>query len=620
MYKLSVPFKLNQVEKYGAEVLIKNLKEVKADYVFLAFDSYIKDENRAKKTFDALAKAVPIFKAAGFKVGAWFCGLRVENDKEYTHITSPNGKVSRNQVCPSDEDFGAFAQEFIKNVAKCAPDVILLDDDYRYGFLDCGLGCACKNHRAYMEQILGEKLPEEGLSELIFGGGKNKYRSAYLKANGHFLKEFAKNARVAIDSVNPDIRLGLCACITTWDFDGVSAAELSRIMAGNTEPFLRLIGAPYWAHNRNWGNRLQDVIELTRMERTWCGEGIEILAEGDTYPRPRFTCSANALEGFDTAFRAAGVLSGIHKYIFDYYAAPEYDNGYKLKHLKNQSVYKAIEENFADKTAVGVRVYEAMAKFENMEVPPYHSGKDSVQNMFFSPAAKLLAAQTIPSVYEGLGTVGMAFGENVKYIDDAALDNGLIIDGVAAQILQQKGIDTGIQEVLGRIKGWEEFDLHCKNYLNLGGSSAFEISVKDGAEVLSEIVVDEKLVPLAYTYQNANCQKFLVFTIDAYGTSEHALKQSIRGQQIAKAIVWMGKKLPAQMLGNPDCYMLCKENERGKAVWIGNFFGDECLNTTVTLDKDYKTVEFINCTGTLDGNKVIIDNIHPYASVGFSVK
>ena len=82
----------------------------------------------------------------------------------------------------------------------------------------------------------------------------------------------------------------------------------------------------------------------------------------------------------------------------------------------------------------------------------------------------------------------------------------------------------------------------------------------------------------------------------------------------------LGEKLPAQMLGNPDCYMLCKENERGKAVWIGNFFGDECLNTTVTLDKEYKTVEFINCTGTLDGNKVIIDNIHPYASVGFSVK
>ena len=51
------------------------------------------------------------------------------------------------------------------------------------------------------------------------------------------------------------------------------SATVSRILAGNTKPYLRTIGAPYWAVNRSWGNRVQDVIELTRMERSWCGEG-----------------------------------------------------------------------------------------------------------------------------------------------------------------------------------------------------------------------------------------------------------------------------------------------------------------------------------------------------------
>ena len=38
------------------------------------------------------------------------------------------------------------------------------------------------------------------------------------------------------------------------------------IMAGNTQPFVRLIGAPYWAANRSWGNFVQDVVELPEDE------------------------------------------------------------------------------------------------------------------------------------------------------------------------------------------------------------------------------------------------------------------------------------------------------------------------------------------------------------------
>ena len=100
---------------------------------------------------------------------------------------------------------------------------------------------------------------------------------------------------------------------------------------------------------------------------------------------------------------------------------------------------------------------------------------------------------------------------------------------------------------------------------------------------------------------------------------EHALKHYERGEQIEGFIRSLGKKLPASMRGNPGCYMLCKENTTGKSVWIGNFFADECMNTTVILDKEYESIEFINCTGKLLGNKVVLDTIPPFASVGFSV-
>ena len=44
------------------------------------------------------------------------------------------------------------------------------------------------------------------------------------------------------------------------EMTGIPLGTLSKILAGNTKPFLRLIGAPYWARAKSWGNRLADVI------------------------------------------------------------------------------------------------------------------------------------------------------------------------------------------------------------------------------------------------------------------------------------------------------------------------------------------------------------------------
>lgn len=620
MYKLSVPFLPEQIENYGVEPFIDNLKKIGADYVFLGLGTLIVDSQKHEKLISLLNEYVPRLQSAGFMVGLWIWAFMIPEENNYTHITSPNGKVSAEEVCPSDEEFCSFAYERIRALASTKPDMIMFDDDFRYGFIDCGLGCTCKNHKKYMSDILGEKIPDEDLGKLIFGGGRNKYRSAYLKANGYYFRRFAKISRDAVDSVDGNIRLGPCACMSTWDFDGVSAAELSRIMAGNTKPFLRLIGAPYWSYLRGWGNRLQDVIELERMESSWCDGEIELLAEGDSYPRPRFTCSANQLEGFDLALRASGALDGIHKYVFDYVSDPYYESAYVRKHLENSELYKTVDRCFGGKTPVGVRVWEHMTKFEDMDVPYYYEGKDDVQNTFFSPAARMLASHAIPSVYEGLGTVGIAFGENAKYLDTGALEGGLILDVTAAQILEASGVDIGLCSADGVFNSAKEYFIKDKRYVNAFNCPVKRITVKPGAKVESFFFEEETARVGSYTYKNDKGQCFLVFAFDGYNMSEHAFKQYERGEQIVDAIAEMGKTLPAVMLGNPDCYMLCKDADESRAVFIGNFFSDECVNTTVTLDGEYKTVEFINCDGVLNGNSVTIDRIEPFASVGFEVK
>lgn len=98
-----------------------------------------------------------------------------------------------------------------------------------------------------------------------------KFR-AFVAANRHFMLDFATDIRKYLDETAPHVRLGLCACMSTWDFDGISPYELSKVLAGGTKPFLRLIGAPYWAVKQSWGNRLQNIKWLSGTELpAFCG-------------------------------------------------------------------------------------------------------------------------------------------------------------------------------------------------------------------------------------------------------------------------------------------------------------------------------------------------------------
>ena len=619
MYKLAVPIYLEQIEDYGLGDTIIKLKEIGAETVFIAIGSYEVDENKRNKKFALTKKSIDELRTAGFKVGIWLWTFMIEGDNKYVHITSPNGAICKDIVCPSDPEFRKFAYDYLRELATLNPDIIMYDDDFRYGFLDCGYGCACENHKAYVSKLLGVDLPSD-YAKRVFGGGKNKYRTAFLKANAHFFKQFALGARKTVDSVNSNIRLGLCSCISTWDFDGISALELAKILAGNTKPFLRLIGAPYWARAKSWGNRLADVIELERMESSWCDDSVEIFAEGDSYPRPRFTCSANMLEGFDTAMRASGAVDGILKYTFDYYSAVNYESGYNDKHIKNMSIYEKIDEYFSGKTPVGVRIYEFMNKFENMDVQTYYDGKDGVQDTFFSPASRMITSHTLPTVYNGLGTIGVAFGENVKYLDEKGLSNGFIIDVVGAKFLEEKGVDVGLKSKGETLFADREYYVSQNQYVGLIKCRVNEIEVKPNAKIESFVLHGDKKSVGSYTYQNDKGQNFLVLAFDGYSMNEHAFKHYARGTQILEFIKSLGKKLPAEMHGNPDCYMICRESDNEKAVWLGNFFTDECMQTVINLDKEYSQIEFINCTGKLEKDEVKIDSIPPYGLVGFRLR
>ena len=629
MHKISVPVMNYNVKRSDRKKLLQELRRFNAERIFLALDTYENDKKKRIESLKELEDNCKFFKEKGFEVGAWIWTFWVKNNTEFRNMRSIKGTEIREFMCPTDEKFVEFATDYMSDIAKCGIDLIMFDDDFRYGFLSDSPACLCDKHIEIINSITGEKSIREEIYNHIVSGRKNKFRDAYLKANGDAFRNFAYAVRNAVDKVDCTIRIGACACMSSWDIDGTDSYELAKILAGNTKPFVRLIGAPYWSVNKSWGNSLQDVIELERMESSWTRhEDIEIMAEGDVFPRPRINCPASFLEGFDTAIRASGCTDGILKYGVDYYSNTDYETGYAVFHERNVPLYNAIDKMFGNKKSCGVRVYESMKKVADMVMPTTVNNQVNIQDLFFSKAARTLTCNSIPTVYEGMGVCGIVFDENARNIPLKDIENGLIIDIAAAEILTQRGIDVGIEWIGDTLPQSSDCsDLNCEhfieddNHIATHDSIIYDIKLKENAEVLSDINTDKGLKPVSYRYENANGNRFLVLNLNTRQGSDILLRHYARSRQYADNIPWLsGNKLPAYIYGHPSLYMQTKEKDNCLAVGIWNFYADTALEPVVELGKDYSDIKFINCEGQLNGKKVYLNNISPFAFVGFEVK
>lgn len=626
-YNVSVPVINRVFKRQGREAVLKELRKLGAKRVFLARNIYIYDPEERKKMLAELKDNCAYLKDAGFEVGTWGWSFQIDGNTDPFHHIRGFGGVREDPLgrCPLDPEFRRFVGEYVKDLVKTGVDMLLFDDDYRLAYWGGTFGCGCKLHMTRIGEILGETIDPVEFKDKMLSGGPNKYREAYMQVNREALGGFAEYIRKCVDEVDPNVRIGVCSCMN-WDFDGICPAEISRIMAGKTKPFLRLIGATYWPTQPRWSiyNRLGAVIEFERMERSWCDDDMEIVAEGDVYPRPRFAVPSSYLELFDTALMADGGLDGIMKYALDYTADPSYERGYVEAHCRNNEIRQQIREVFSHKNACGVRIYEKRKKFSEMEIPQQQAGSDNILSVFYSPAAKMTSSLSIPTTYHGCGTCGIVFGENARGLSCDALDNGLILDLTAARILKEQGIDTGLEDVIGSIKPVEEYFIDEDTY-SAAGYTGYITEINKKAQVKSVYIYhvdgEECRVPASYCYENADGNRFLVFTFDMYFNTETCFRSYTRAHQLIHAAEYLsGTGLPAFIEGNPDLYMMTKKDDMDKlAVGLWNIYADPVYEPVVTLSRNYENIRFINCQGRLEGNRVVLSPVNAFTFAGFEV-
>lgn len=601
---------------------IEAMKEAEVSRVFLCgINACFDSEDIQLYVAERFGKYAKIFESEGFEVAAWLDpighgGSSVKKfDSEYVYMESRSGKVNNDAKCPLGEKFVSDVQDYLQLLIKNGAKMIMLDDDYRMNIRSGEPYCFCEKHLELMSQYLGREVSAQDFSK-IFVGAPSEERKAYMYAQGEGLKQMAQALREAIDEIDPTVRLGHCACLSTWDIDGVDSFTLAKIFAGKTKPFLRLIGAPYWVGARGCKN-LSAIVQYERMQESWCeDENIEIFAEGDVYPRPRYVVPSSYLELFDLAVRASGGFDGVLKYMFNYENKYDYDTGYVAHHNRNTENRKWIEDHFDGKETLGLKLFEPMNTLE------YSEQAYNLDHRCISPSLKFSAYNAVSSKFDGDGLT-VIWGDSAWLATENELKDGAILDGVAAEILTRRGFDVGI------IEFGEKFSVNRETYLgsindsiSLSNSIAYNMKISDSAEILS--VLNGENVG-SYTYTNTKGQKFLVYTFDGRKISEDVdrgltgITGNYRKQQLFETIEKFGADVPLCKTDAPFLYMIARGDENEMSVFLMNAYEDSVLSPEVYVGDGYVRVEACNGTAELVDGKVVLSDISAYGFAAFTV-
>ena len=356
----------------------------------------------------------------------------------YVNLTDGD---ARYVVCPYDPGFQAYIQQQFAILAQTAPDMIMVDDDFRLIFR-AGKGCACPLHLAQIKKRVNAPVTRADLLARMQAedSADGLYTNAFVGTQGESLIASARAMRAGIDSVDAHIPGSYCCCGPDSEF----AADIAEILAGAGNPVVVRINnscyTPLGMKRFSWkaSQRAALAVDLLRDRVDY------ILAETDTCPQNRYSTSAAFLHAHFTASIIEGARGAKH-WITRLF---EYEPGAGVAYRKKLAKYSNFYEELAK---IGLSL-----KWKGCRIPTYREMRLSYRELGFyssnSWGFTVLERLGVP-MYYGSAAGGTVFlDENcchrfTKAQKKAFLHGNCVLTGEAAEMLAREGFAeyTGVQ-------------------------------------------------------------------------------------------------------------------------------------------------------------------------------
>lgn len=256
-----------------------------------------------------------------------------------THVNFNNGVATR-VVCPCDDGFKEYIYNVMATIAKCNPECIMVDDDFRLIWYK-GDGCACPMHMERFNKLAGTNITREELWEIVNQKTPlaKKYTDLFIQTQRESLVETAKSMRAGIDSVNPYLPASYCCCGNNAEF----AYEIANELKGKGNPVVvRINNGNYTPEGARYLSRVFQRC-ATQVEKLK-GKVDYLLAETDTCPQNRYSTSAMSLHSHYTGSILEGANGAKHWITRLITHEPKSGEAYRRVLGKNRGFYERLAE------------------------------------------------------------------------------------------------------------------------------------------------------------------------------------------------------------------------------------------------------------------------------------
>jgi hypothetical protein len=601
-FAASAPFRIINI----TPLLVKHKAEITADLRRLQQDCGVTDvafmlplhPQEAKPSMDKPMRLRDLFlemreplRGSGLRVGILLqslIGHGTPTDAKFQRITTAAG-TAKNSFCPLDPDFKNYIRQAVATVTATRPDFLLVDDDFRLSHGD--FGCFCPLHLAAFNKVVEGHFTRESLMQTLRREDAESRRlgSAWESVRLASLASLAQAIREEINSVDPDLPCGFCAC-----GEMNVTVPLAKILAGRKPPFIRINNAWYL---ENDGRGLLGRVYWMAAQMEAFKEVPELLSESDTYPQNRYCTPARALNGQITLSLLYGTTGA--KLWVTRLREYEPDSGLAYREVlqRNTKRYAELRRLYPS-----VRWDEPATPLPSQPVSIWNPADLGRQRFVKNWAADVVGHMGIPCrVTSGAGAdvkTLMLTGPEVAFFTDAELKSflsrGLLLDGPAAEQLCQRGFAELLGVEVQTPSGWRA-DFERMNEQTVNGSAAGKLinisallpgsAVRLSARtprvqalsslyrVPSYLSSEESLVGPGLTlFENPLGGRVAVF---AAAMSFTPFMNEIRREQLISVLGWLNRApLPVVVVSDVDIYarhgVLASEEGGGELLCIFN--------------------------------------------------